>query len=393
MIKDMSVEVDLFKEIITSEVNNEQLLLKIAKNTKDPNIRYLSIDKINNINGLKEEDADELENMLKKETNDTIHELVKNKYAWYYAYKVNTNEGRENVISYIDDEAILADIVKNSENSYIRELSIDKLIAGETINETILADIVKNIEDIDIVKKSISKINNEDILMDIMKDNNNINIIKQVFSKINNTEKGEEVLKYKILNSKDKEISTASLNSLLNLKEEENDKKIKRYQKDKKTSEKHKEEEINEIIESANKGLILKIIGSYENFDRTLDNVNAAEKSLEEFKLSLDNPDANRESLKKEVENIHSKLKSLKQGVELTHSQLENTLEKEGLKEIPTEGEKIDANKHIVTSTENNPDYEDGIIIKEISKGYEFKGKVIQSSKVIVNKRNDKENE
>jgi molecular chaperone GrpE len=283
----------------------------------------------------------------------------------------------EKTISKITDENILIDLIRNIDDINIRKLIIDKIT-----DETILADIVKNSDDIDIIEKTISKITDENILVnlirniddinirkliidkitdetilaDIVKNSDDIDIIEKTISKINNV----NILEYIIMvNAKYKDVSNLALKVILKIKENENDKIIERYKKDMRIFENHKEKEINEIIESANKELILKITNIYENFKRALDNSDVDEKSL-------------------------------KNGLKLIYSQLKNTLEKEGLKEISTEGEKFDVDKHEVLSIENNPDYEDGYIIEELSKGYIFNDKVIKYSKVKVNKCDNK---
>ena len=79
--------------------------------------------------------------------------------------------------------------------------------------------------------------------------------------------------------------------------------------------------------------------------------------------------------------------KELREGVELIYSKLKDILEKEGLKEIPTEGEKFDPFKHEALMAENNDDFENGYIIEELMKGYTLKDKVLKYSKVKVCKK------
>lgn len=130
---------------------------------------------------------------------------------------------------------------------------------------------------------------------------------------------------------------------------------IQRLQADFENFKKQTEKQNRNIIKFANENLIKNILDSYEDFERALKN----SKTKEE----------------------------LKEGVELIHSKLKNTLEKEGLKEIPAKGEKFDPFKHEALLVENNKDFENGEIIEELMKGYTLKDKVIKYSKVKVCKK------
>ncbi|MDO5849882.1 MAG: nucleotide exchange factor GrpE [Methanobacteriaceae archaeon] len=77
----------------------------------------------------------------------------------------------------------------------------------------------------------------------------------------------------------------------------------------------------------------------------------------------------------------------LKEGYELIYSKMKNSLEKEGLEVIPTEGEKFDINKHEALLVQDSPDHENNEIVTEVMKGYTLKDKVIKYSKVVVCKK------
>ena len=66
---------------------------------------------------------------------------------------------------------------------------------------------------------------------------------------------------------------------------------------------------------------------------------------------------------------------------------MKDILEGEGLKEIPCEGEKFDPFKHEALMIENNENYDNGVIIEELGKGYTLDSKVIKYSKVKVCKK------
>jgi molecular chaperone GrpE len=157
---------------------------------------------------------------------------------------------------------------------------------------------------------------------------------------------------------KEKEESIEDLNKQV----EEKDQKIadyypsmQRLQADFENYKKRTEKDRNEYVKYAKEGLIIKIIDIYEDLERAL-------KSDE-------------------------KGENLKEGVELIYKNLKDLLEKEGLSEIPAEGEKFDPFKHEALMTENHEDYESGIVTEELAKGYTLNSKVIKCAMVKVCKK------
>lgn len=130
---------------------------------------------------------------------------------------------------------------------------------------------------------------------------------------------------------------------------------IQRLQADFENFKKQNEKQKQDIIKFANENLIINILDSYEDLGR------AIEQSKTE--------------------------KELREGVELIYSKLKSALEKEGLEEIPTKGEKFDPFKHEALMAEASDDHENGEIIDELMKGYSLKDKVIKYSKVRVCKK------
>ncbi|OWT33640.1 nucleotide exchange factor GrpE [Methanobrevibacter sp. 87.7] len=150
----------------------------------------------------------------------------------------------------------------------------------------------------------------------------------------------------------------AKMESELDKKDEEIQEYIshlQRLQADFENLIKQTEKKEKNIIKFANKDLIEKILDPYEDLGRAL------EKSNSE--------------------------KELREGVELIYKKLKDTLKKEGVEEIPAEGEKFDSLKHDALLVENDPDVENGYIIQELMKGYTLKGDVIRYSKVKVCKK------
>lgn len=160
----------------------------------------------------------------------------------------------------------------------------------------------------------------------------------------------------KKLQSNEKELKEALKN--LEEKEEEAQNYIshsQRLQADFENFKKQSEKQNREIIKFASENLMKNILDSYEDLKRALDNSNNE--------------------------------KELKEGVKLIYSKLNKILTDEGLKEIPTVGEKFDPFKHEALMVENNEKYENGYIIEELMKGYTLKDKVIKYSKVKVCKK------
>jgi len=143
---------------------------------------------------------------------------------------------------------------------------------------------------------------------------------------------------------------------------EEKDQKIddyyssmQRLQADFENYKKRTEKNMGEHIKYANEGLILKIIDIYEDLERAL-------KSAEEGQ-------------------------NLKSGVELIYKNLKGMLKKEGLEEIPAEGEKFDPFKHEALMTEKHEKYESDIVTETLAKGYTLNGRVIKCAMVKVCKK------
>jgi len=109
-----------------------------------------------------------------------------------------------------------------------------------------------------------------------------------------------------------------------------------------------------EIIKFANENIIKEFLDCYEDLGRAL-----------------------------ETENDED----LRNGVELIYNKFSDVLAKEGVTEIPADGEKFDLNKHEALMVQESDDVENGYIISELMKGYMYKDKVLKYSKVIVCKK------
>ena len=86
-------------------------------------------------------------------------------------------------------------------------------------------------------------------------------------------------------------------------------------------------------------------------------------------------------------------LKNYLIGFEMINNNFKNILNDEGVKKIVVKvGERFDPKYHHVLQTDWNSEYEDGVILAELRGGYTYKDRVLCTSLVKVNKKND-ENE
>lgn len=127
-----------------------------------------------------------------------------------------------------------------------------------------------------------------------------------------------------------------------------------RLQADFENYKKRSEKDVKDFVKYANEGLILKIIDTYEDLERALNS---------------------------------NKSYDLREGVEMIHKKLKKILEDEGLCEIETSGEKFDPYKHDALMVDDHKDYDEGMIIEELGRGYTLDSKVIKYSKVKVCKK------
>jgi molecular chaperone GrpE len=111
------------------------------------------------------------------------------------------------------------------------------------------------------------------------------------------------------------------------------------------------EEDHKNLVTFANSNLILEILPILDNFERAVEH---------------------------RPENVSAEWLD---GILQIYSQFQKILEKQGVEEIKTEGEKCDPNFHeAMLHCEGS----DGVIVQELEKGYLLKGKVIRPAKVSV---------
>ncbi len=115
---------------------------------------------------------------------------------------------------------------------------------------------------------------------------------------------------------------------------------------------KRSEQERLEIIEFANKALILDLLPILDDFERAFDSVPAELREQNWTK-----------------------------GIELIYNKLKSVLEAQGLAEIKAKGEAFDPYFHEAAA---RADGVDGMVVEELRKGYTLKGKLLRPSMVIV---------
>lgn len=114
------------------------------------------------------------------------------------------------------------------------------------------------------------------------------------------------------------------------------------------------EEEKIRTVQLANERLIESLLDVVDNFDRALQNADEEDSFVE--------------------------------GMRMIQKQFLEILEREGLKEIPSDNEEFDPNFHHCLLVEESDEVEPGMIIETLQKGYTLNDKVIRPSMVKVSK-------
>jgi len=196
-------------------------------------------------------------------------------------------------------------------------------------------------EELDIDEEDQSKIQEDENLEKSSEDKEDSSKTEDEESEVEESE--DEITKLnKTLEEKDEEI--------IELKSH-----IQRLQADFDNFRKQNDKQKQDLIRYANEGLIVKFLDVYEDMERALENSTNEEE--------------------------------IREGLELIYSKMKNTLDKEGVEEIPAVGEKFDPFKHEALLTVDSPDHENNEIVDELMKGYTLKDKVIKYSKVRVCKK------
>ncbi|MBM7623142.1 nucleotide exchange factor GrpE [Sporohalobacter salinus] len=129
--------------------------------------------------------------------------------------------------------------------------------------------------------------------------------------------------------------------------------KLQRQRADFSNYKKRVEKEKNKLKENATKELVSELLPILDNFERALSS-SAEDQNLADFM----------------------------EGMDMISRQLFNVLKKEGLEVIPTVGEEFDPNIHEAVAKEPSEEYESGIVIEELQKGYLFNDQVLRAAMV-----------
>ncbi len=118
-----------------------------------------------------------------------------------------------------------------------------------------------------------------------------------------------------------------------------------------------------DIIKNSNEKLILQILELADNFERALEAVSNSDD-----------------------------YEALKSGTELIYQHLSDILKKERVEPIESIGQKFDPNLHEALMQIDSDEYDEGIVAREIIRGYKLNGKVIRFARVAVSKGKNGEN-
>ncbi len=117
----------------------------------------------------------------------------------------------------------------------------------------------------------------------------------------------------------------------------------------------------------------------------TRDIENAHKYALEKLAVDvlpvLDSMELGVSSIEESVDNP-----TLKEGMELTLKLFRDVLEKYGIEQVETDGQKFDPEKHEAVSMQEKDDSESGEIISVFQKGYTLNGRLIRPAMVVVAK-------
>jgi molecular chaperone GrpE len=85
-----------------------------------------------------------------------------------------------------------------------------------------------------------------------------------------------------------------------------------------------------------------------------------------------------------EDRNTPGSLQQYQEGVELLYRQVLDALSRAGAIAVEAEGKPFDPHRHEALSQEENSDFEDGTVVRELRRGYLLKDKLLRPAQVIV---------
>ena len=144
--------------------------------------------------------------------------------------------------------------------------------------------------------------------------------------------------------------------------------------------DKQQMDEVNDLLEKEREKS-LRLLADYQNLEKqTIDRINSrGDKIILDFLTVYEDFTRAKDAYEKEggnVDNLNSIIKNM-----------ESILGNYNVKPIETEGKKFDPKLHEVVQEIEDNDHEEGIIVKEIAKGYIIRDEVMKYSKVCVSKK------
>ena len=159
---------------------------------------------------------------------------------------------------------------------------------------------------------------------------------------------------------------------------ENNDKSFKQEAENKK--ETVEPESVDTLLEKERQKS-LRLLADYQNLEKQIiDRVNSrSDKIILDFLTVYEDFIRTKDAYEKEGGNVDSLNGIIKNMVTI--------LDHYEVKPIEVEGKKLDPKLHEVVQEIEDNDHEEGIIVREITKGYIIRGEVIKYSKVCVSKK------
>ncbi|WP_101844336.1 nucleotide exchange factor GrpE [Halobacillus sp. Marseille-P3879] len=131
---------------------------------------------------------------------------------------------------------------------------------------------------------------------------------------------------------------------------------------------------------------LLRLQADYDNFrrrtqkEREADRKYKSQSLVEELIPVLDNFER---ALQVEVDGESAQ--NFANGMKMVYDQFQSALDKEGVEEIPAQGEVFDPHLHQAVMQVEDENYESNIVVEQLQKGYRLNDRVIRPAMVKVN--------
>ncbi len=122
---------------------------------------------------------------------------------------------------------------------------------------------------------------------------------------------------------------------------------------------KRKDDEVSLMLKYCNEDLLKELLPVMDNFERA---------------INLDN------------NNLNDEVSKFLSGFKLIYSHMKQILEKFGVSEVDCLGKVFDANFETSVFMDNDPNYDDEVVLDVLQKGYTYNDKLLRSASVKINK-------